>query len=58
MDIFDSNQNRIGQITQHGDRTEVYDGRGTYLGFSNSDGTFDRSGNRVAQAGMYMLLLR
>ncbi len=56
-EIKDHNGFIKGYIEKVGDNTNVYDGYGTMLGYSNSNGTFTADGIRKYSSDCAALLL-
>ena len=56
-EIKDNNGFIKGYIEKVGDNTNVYDGYGTMLGYSNSSGTFTVDGTKKYSSGCATMLL-
>jgi hypothetical protein len=61
--VYGSGGKVIGRLHKggsivNGERIDVYDGRGNYVGYVDDDGTHDDSGYRISTNRMPGLLLR
>jgi hypothetical protein len=58
MDIRNNDSKLIAITRQQGDQEKVYDHRGTYLGYTSHNGTFDHQGRRVSYQAVPGLLIK
>jgi hypothetical protein len=58
MDIRNENSKLIGMTRPQGSNEAVYDHTGKYLGYTNSNGTFNHQGHRVSYQAVPGLLIR
>jgi len=58
MDIRNENSKLIGMTRPQGSNEAVYDHTGKYLGYTNSNGTFNHQGHRISYQAVPGLLIR
>jgi len=57
--LFDNSGKAFGFLDQDGNnngQTNLYNARNEFVGMSNSNGTYDADGTRVAQSGLLGIL--